>query len=220
MFASKIKDRVDHHVKHMRDNNLLVRKARAGKIGQRELFDYLNNLMYFFHHTVIHLDIARIRALAVGQNEIVPFFDEKVGEETGHDQWARNDLRANGSAQMDVDLGRVAPATHRILAYSVDLIYRDPELFLAYMFFHEYVTVVGAPDFLSDLESQCGIPPERLTAVSWHADLDRHHIEDDLKEIEGLVARSPEKAEPLLDVVDETARFVDDFYAGMVNLLH
>ncbi len=220
MFASKLKDRVDHHVKRMRDENLLVQKASTGKIGRREFFDYLNNLMYFFHHTVIHLDIARVRALAMGLNEIVPFFDEKIGEETGHDQWARNDLRANGSAQVDVDLGRVAPATHRILAYSVDLIYRDPELFLAYMFFHEYVAVVGAPEFLANLEAQCGIPPERVTALSWHADLDRHHIEDDLLEIERLVSRSPEKAEPLLDAVDETARFVDGFYAGMVSLLH
>jgi hypothetical protein len=220
MFASKLKNRVDHHVKRMRDGNLLVRKASTGRIGKREFFDYLNNLMYFFHHTVIHLDIARTRALALGLNEIVPFLDEKISEETGHEQWARNDLRASGSAQVDVDLGRVAPATHRILAHGVDLIYRDPELFLAYMFFHEYVAVVGGPEFLAHLETQCGIPPERVTALAWHADLDRHHVEEDLMEIQRVVVRSPEKAEPLLEVVDETARFVDDFYAGMVSLLH
>lgn len=220
MISTELKARVQRHVDVLRERNPLLRRAREGSLTSQQFGDYLNNLMYFFRHTVIHLAIARDRARELGCEGVVPFFEEKIGEETGHDRWALNDLRRSGKLQDDVDLSRVAPATHRILAYSVDLIERDPELFLAYMFYHEYATVIGGPELLADLEMHCGIPRDRVSAIAFHVDLDKHHVDEDLAEIEKVVERSPGKASQLLEVLDRTAQLADEFYAGMVGLYY
>jgi hypothetical protein len=220
MNACDLKTQVEKHLDAFRECNPLLVRARTGSLTHRQFLDYLNNLMYFFHHSVIHLDIARTRAKQIGNEAIVPFLEEKIREERGHDQWARDDLRRSGSAQEGFDLGRVAPGTHRILAYSVDLIGEDPELFLAYMFFHEYITVVGGPELLADLDARCGIPVEHVTAVARHVKLDRHHVEEDLAEITAVLERSPQKAPLLRRTIDDTAAHADAFYGGMVDLYH
>jgi hypothetical protein len=220
MLATELKLQVEKHLGRFRESNPLLLHARNGSLSHRQFVDYLNNLMYFFHHSVLHLDIARTRARELGNEAVVPFLEEKIREERGHDLWAKNDLRTTGSAQEGFDLGRVAPGTHRILAYSVDLIEREPELFLAYMFFHEYMTVIGGPELVADLETRCGIPREQITSITRHVDLDRHHVEEDLEEIEKVVARSPHKAPWLRATIDETAALADDFYGGMVSLYY
>lgn len=220
MNANDLKAQVEKHLDRFREHNPLLVRARTGTLTHRQFLDYLNNLMYFFHHSVIHLDIARTRALQLGNEEIVPFLEEKVREERGHDRWASNDLRRSGSTQEGFDLGRVAPGTHRILAYSVDLIGEDPELFLAYMFFHEYITVAGGPELLADLDARCGIPVDHVTSIAHHVKLDRHHVEEDLVEISAVLERSPEKAPLLRRTIDDTAAHADAFYGGMVGLYH
>jgi hypothetical protein len=220
MKACELKTRVEKHLGRFREHNPLLVRARNGTLTHRQFLDYLNNLMYFFHHSVIHLDIARTRAQQLGNDAIVPFLEEKIGDERGHDQWAANDLRRSGSTQDGFDLGRIAPATHRLLAYSVDLIGEDPELFLAYMFFHEYITVVGGPELLADLDARCGIPTDHVTSVAHHVKLDRHHVEDDLAEIRAVLERSPEKAPLLRRTIDDTAAHADAFYGGAVDLYY
>lgn len=220
MISTELKARMQRHLDALRERNPLPRKAREGTLTLQQFHDYLNNLVYFFRHTVIHFAIARDRSAELGRDDLVAFFDEKIREETGHERWALNDLRRSGKVQDDVDLSRVAPATHRLLAYSVDLIERDPELFLAYMFYHEYMTVLGGPQLLADLEERCGIPREQVSAIAFHVELDQHHVEDDLAGIERVVERSPEKASQLLEVLDRTAQVADEFYAGMVGLFY
>ncbi|MCG8591077.1 MAG: hypothetical protein MJE66_17430 [Proteobacteria bacterium] len=216
----ELKEQVHKTLDAMRQGNALLVGARNGTLTHQQFLDYLNNLMYFFHHSCIHLDIAAGRARAVGQQEVVPFLEEKIREETDHARWPQSDLKKRGSRQEGVDLARVAPATHRILAYSVDLIERDPELHLAYMFFHEYITVIGGPELLADLEAHCGIPSEHVTAIGHHVELDKRHVAEDLMEIEAVVARSPHKARAYREVLDETARHADRFYTGMVSLFY
>jgi len=220
MEACDLKTRVEKHLDGFREHNPLLVRARTGTLTHRQFLDYLNNLMYFFHHSVIHLGIARRRAEQLGNEAIVPFLEEKLREERGHDRWAWNDLRRSKSRQEGFDLGRIAPATHRLLAYSVDLIGEDPELFLAYMFFHEYVTVVGGPELLADLDAHCGIPPDHVTSIAHHVELDRHHVEEDLAEITAVLERSPQKAPLLRRTIDDTAAHADAFYGGSVDLYH
>lgn len=220
MVGDVFKAQVEKHLLALRESSPLLVGARTGTLRQSQFLDYLNNLLYFFHHSVIHLEIARTRARQLGSDAIVGFLEEKIREERGHDEWARNDLRRTGGAALDFELGRVAPATHRLLAYSVDLIGRDPELFLAYMFFHEYITVVGGPALLADLETHCGIPADHVTAVAHHVELDRRHVAEDLRELEAVVARTPLKRALLHETIDETAAHAADFYAGAVSLYH
>ncbi len=220
MLASVLKERVASDLERLWKDNPLAEAVKSGSMSQRQLHDYLNNLMYFFRHSVLHLDIARRRALELGMSEVAAFYELKIQEEKGHDRWAQQDLAANGRPQDDVDLARVAPATHRILANSVDLIERDPELYLVYMFYHEYMTVIGAERFLGALDQNCGVPEDRVTAVTYHAKLDVDHVAEDLEVIEAVARRSPTKAKELVEVMDEIGPWVAEYYGGMVSLFY
>jgi len=220
MLTDEIKNKVKKDIVRIKNRSPLFNKAKTGTMTQGEFADYLNNLMYFFHHTCIHLDIAKTRCKQLGLNYLIEFYESKIEEEQGHAQWAKDDLGAIGRPQDDFDLSRITPATHRMLAYSVDTINRDPEAYLAYMFFLEYITVLMSPEFLDDMEKKCNIPKTSITAISNHAELDKQHIEDDMSGILDIVKRNPKKKDDIIKVLDDTLHLVEEFFRDAVSIYH
>lgn len=74
-----------------------------------------------------------------------------------------------------------------MFAHIRSLVDGDPVSLLGHMFFVEYFTVITAPDLLQGLEKS-GFRKKYFTSVSNHAELDVHHIEDDLKAFQRFVS--------------------------------
>lgn len=194
--------------------NPLFRQARKGAVTRKQIVTYLNNLMFIFQSTTANLTRAAKRAQELRMPELVAFLENKVKEEEGHDQWAKNDILAQGahlpdSGQTLIDERRVTAATFRLLAYVRATIEKSPIFFLSYMAFVEYLTVLIGPELLDSLEKKCGISKSSMTAIANHESLDREHVEEDLGIID-QVSWTPELECEMFEVLSNYIKLVDD----------
>jgi hypothetical protein len=195
-------------------NPLLVR-AEHGAIGAAHLTHYLHGLRSLLGHTPLHMELARARAMAEGDDALAAHLSHKASEEIGHDAWA------------EADLARVAPprestaniprSMRRFTAWIGEIIEEDPRLYLAYMLFAEYVTVLLAPAWLEMLETRCGVPRTSMTAIDKHVTLDRDHVEEALDVIDTLVA-DPTRLPRMRRVVQQAFELYGTFCSEVVDL--
>jgi hypothetical protein len=135
-------------------------------------------------------------------------FAHKLGEEVGHDLWAERDIGA-----------RVAPrgASRRpeaaILAlydYLEPAVDREPLLYLGYMLWAEYFTVLAGSEFARAVVERCDLPAEAISCVARHAELDREHTSEGLEAIDRLV-EDPRMLAPMRASMRRAMAFFDQF---------
>lgn len=205
MYTETIKTKIEQKTQEIVESSPLLLKAKAGTLTRDEVIYYLHNLRYVFEKTPGYLRTASRRAQELGYTELSTFYAKKAVEETGHDGWAKADLEKQGA-----DLSKERPITPSAIAlmnYTEGLVNDEPHLYLSYMAFVEYFTVLASPDFLKDLEENCGIYKQELTAVLNHQISDQDHIQEDL-EIMGALIQSPSLIQQLLDVIDHSSNLV------------
>jgi hypothetical protein len=163
---------------------------------------YVENIRVLLEHTPIHLGLAIEQSERRGYPALARYYRQKLDEEAGHDQWARNDARA---LEQRFGMARDQPITSAMrqnLAYQRGVICDDPKLYLAYILFAEYFTVLVSGDWLELLENRCGIPAEFLSAEGNHVELDKHHVAEELAELAALI--DPSDVGRLLEVIDRS----------------
>jgi hypothetical protein len=161
--------------------------AREGKLGRKSVVLYVSNILHLLRHTPPYLERAKKRALERGDRRLAAFFDEKMAEETGHDRWAEQDLFNLRDSFGVASEGAVTPALRSLLAYLEETIDQDPTLYLSYILFAEYFTVLEGPEWLALLEDRCGVPQGFMTAIANHVELDKEHVAEGLDMIDVLV---------------------------------
>lgn len=184
MLAEQIKQSIEKYTINLQQNNLLLVKAQTGQLAQGNVTTYLYNLMYIFQQTTFYLSEAARRSRELGFMNLEKFLLDKIPEELGHDNWARQDLETFGIQAPSVDKSKLLSSTKELVKFVKDLIDEDPRLFLSYMVFVEYFTVLAGPQFLQDLETKCGIKKTSMTAIGNHEEADRHHSQEDFKIID------------------------------------
>lgn len=194
--SDRLKADIEDFVERTRRDNPLLHRARDGAIRPEVLAAYLTSIRYLVEHTPVFLKLAADRARAGGDLKLAAYFEQKIDEEQGHDQWAADDLAALrdrfGVAVPDAP----TPAMRELVGYVARVVDDDPTLYLAYILFAEYFTVLVGPLWIRALEERCGIPPGSLSVIANHVELDRAHVAAGLREIDALVDR-PEHVEPL-----------------------
>ena len=180
-----------------RDERRLYRGAAEGALTRESLALYLSNVHALVRHTPLHLSRAHRRAKEAGRETLVAHFAQKLAEEQGHDAWAEADLASVAAAGARTDL---LPSMRDWLDGLVSIIDEDPDLYLAYILFAEYLTVLVGAEWLELLESRCGIPTSAMTVVANHVELDREHVDDALHCIDALVA-DPRKLPRMREVL-------------------
>jgi len=179
------KREIERKTREISQENPLFKKARAGLLTREEMSLYLSNLRYLFSHGIGYLKRASIKARELGFTDLAKFYEGKVEEEIGHELWADDDLTHYRAASFsDKD---VLPQAVEIVRYVNRIIDEDPRLFLGYMLFVEYFTVLAAPEFLQNLETRCGITRGEVSAITNHEAADRDHAQEDLKIISEFV---------------------------------
>jgi hypothetical protein len=212
MIAQLLKADIDAYAKRMH-RSALLRRAQNGDVPARTVLAYLSSVLHLIRYTPLHLERARVRAVALGDSTLAAYFETKAHAEQGHDRWALDDIahisRTFRIPVPDAPMPSVVRLVHRLEA----AIEKDPARYLAYILFAEYFQLLLGPEWLAALERNCGIPGSAMTVVANHIELDRKHVEDGLAEIDELVrdaARFPDLRETLRHSMAHFADFCDE----------
>ncbi|MBX3200227.1 MAG: hypothetical protein KF894_18975 [Labilithrix sp.] len=212
MIADALRADIETFAKTRSRQNLLFQMAEQGNVDAVCIRAYLTNLHYLLRHTPICLVRARKLAIARGDHPLADHFKHKLVEEAGHFRWAEDDL-ASLPATVEASPGVLA-SMQRHVAFIIRTIDEDPSLFLAYILFGEYFTVVLGPEWLRLLEERCGIPRSSMTVVDKHIEIDQGHVEEALDSIDDLVGE-PHMLPRMREVLRES---MDHFYAFCTEL--
>jgi hypothetical protein len=211
MIAAALRYEIDAYAARMRTGNPLFRLAAEGLFTREMMVCYLSNVHELVRHTPIHLVRAKARARATDQRALAEHYARKLGEEVGHDAWARDDL-THFEQPAPAPSPTAGPAMQSWLGFIERIIDEDPTLYLGYILFAEYLIVLLGPEWLALLESRCGISRSAMTVIGNHIELDQGHVDHAMDEIDALVG-DPRKLARMREVVRETLGVFDVFCA-------
>jgi len=75
------------------------------------------------------------------------------------------------------------PALYELTDLIERYIRLNPNLYLPYILLAEYFIVLVGPRWLSALETKCRLPSRFISIVGNHVELDKSHVDEDLREI-------------------------------------
>ena len=184
--AQQLKVRIERFALRLRESHPLLKAAEAGRVDPVCTAQYLTSLHYLLHHTWIHLQAARQRAIELEDEPLAHFFERKAAEEAGHTRWAENDIEA---IQRCFQLGSFEPlaSMRALVRYLAALAGERPACYLGYVVFAEYFTVLAGPAWISALKNRCGIPAEALTCITLHVELDKAHAAKGFADLNDLL---------------------------------
>jgi pyrroloquinoline quinone (PQQ) biosynthesis protein C len=187
MISEILRTEIEAFASDFRAKSRLLRSAKEGQLSHAIVERYLASIRFLLQHTPPYLTLARSAAVASGHLQLASYFERKLGDEAGHVEWAEADLERLTDVSGVRGPRKPEPAVVDLMRDVRKTIEQDPFLYLPYILFTEYFTVLMGPEWLSALQAHCGVPMEAMTAVSQHVELDRHHVEDGCREIDELV---------------------------------
>lgn len=214
MLTQLIKKEIERKTSIELKQNPFFVAAEEGRLTLEQMKDYLHNLSYLLEQSDVCIPLAWRRAEQLGSHQLAEFLREKTEEEKGHSAWAADDLASLGESRRGDDRS-INPHMKKLIANNLEMIMRDPKLYLFYMLFAEYFTVLAAPTFLNNVENKCGIAREHLSALTSHGELDKEHVHEDLEFIDRHIG-SPDDFAPYFAVIDSSFEVFGSFLADLV----
>jgi len=152
-----------------------IRDGAAGKL-RRE--DYVAFLAEAYHHVKHTLPL--LMACGARLPERLEWLRAAMGtyiqEETGHQEWILNDIRACGGDAEAVRNGRPDLPAELLVAYAYDTIARsNPVAFLGMVLVLEGTSTEVALQAAAALQRSLALPPQALTYLTSHGALDQEH---------------------------------------------
>jgi hypothetical protein len=216
MIANALRVEIERYAVRMKRSNRLFTKAEDGTFTSETMVNYLTNVRHLVWHGQLYIVRARERALAVSDERLARHYEQKRGEELGHEAWADRDIRrVSAVSTVQVPTG-VLPSVHDLVTFLAAVVDEDPALYLSYMLFAEYLIVLLGPEWLQMLEERCGIPRSSMTVIGNHIELDREHVEEALDQIDALVG-DPRKLPRMREVLVDVLAYFDRFCAEVTE---
>jgi hypothetical protein len=203
MIANALRVEIERYAARMPTENPLFSKAADGTFTPTCMVTYLTNLKHLLAHTGPFLTQARKLALASRDERLASHYEHKMVEEIGHETWADRDIERISTGSLITASATTLPSLHTLLTFLRRTIDEDPALYLSYILFVEYITVLLGPAWLSLLEERCGIPRSSMTVIGNHVEADREHVEEALDQIDLLVPQ-PHKLPRMREVLLES----------------
>jgi hypothetical protein len=217
MIDSVLRLEIESYAERLRGSSGLLKKARSGELSLAVVRTFLWNIRYVLAQTPRNLRLAQQAANERGYAELAAFYETKLAEESGHDRWAEQDLsRLDPQLDLTQEVAPLAPLCE-LMAFLRCMIARQPGEFLVYMLFVEYLTVLLGPEWLSTLERHCNVPATAMTSIGRHVELDKHHVEDDLRTIRELLPAETD-ASGLVHNLHAFMCFWERFYDELAEL--
>ncbi|SEI46307.1 TenA family transcriptional regulator [Achromobacter sp. NFACC18-2] len=153
----------------------IIQDCLQGKVTLPAYAAFLREAYHHVSHTVplMHACRARIpERLAWMRPEI----DEYIEEETGHDAWILNDLRALGDDPDAVRRAGPGPQTEVMVAYAYDTISRrNPVGFFGMVHVLEGTSVTLALNAADQIQRALALPASAFSYLRSHGTLDQAH---------------------------------------------
>ncbi|MBU4449647.1 MAG: iron-containing redox enzyme family protein [Proteobacteria bacterium] len=153
-----------------------IRDGLRGRISRETYVAYLAQAYHHVRHTVPLMQLARGR-LDSGHARYKTALDDYIVEETGHEQWILNDIRAAGGDPDETVRNGPNAATEIMIAYVHDYVGRiAPMGFFGMVFVLESVSIQLASLGADAVRGSLGLPPNAFTYLVSHGALDQDHI--------------------------------------------
>ncbi|MBA3049194.1 MAG: iron-containing redox enzyme family protein [Alphaproteobacteria bacterium] len=153
-----------------------IRDGVAGRISRDAYVAYLGQAYHHVSQTVPLMQAARAR---LGDDQAVyrSALDDYIAEETGHEQWILNDIRAAGGDPVQAVADGPNAATELMVAYAYDTIQRvNPMAFFGMVYVLEGTSIQLANVGAEAVQKSLGLPPAAFTYLVSHGALDQDHI--------------------------------------------
>ena len=153
-----------------------IRDGLAGRISRDTYVAYLAQAYHHVRHTVPLMQAARAR-LDDDHAVFKAALDDYIAEETGHEQWILNDIRAAGGDPDQTVQHGPNVATELMVAYAYDTIQRiNPMAFFGMVYVLEGTSIQLASVGAEAVQQSLGLPPAAFTYLISHGALDQDHI--------------------------------------------
>jgi hypothetical protein len=211
MLDNVLKTEIDEFAERLRASNRLFQMAREGRMARATVLEFLRNIHYVLREAPSYLTLAFDVATARGQGQLAEFYKQKLGEETGHDRWAEQDLKSLNAELDAAEAPTPRASLTELIAFLKETIQAEPARLLVYLLFAEYFTVKLGPEWVLLLDEKCGIPSAAMSSIAKHAELDKDHAEHDLESIRDLMPASAAPAD-MLDTLHRSMAYWERFY--------
>lgn len=153
-----------------------IRDGLAGRISKETYIAYLTEAYHHVKHTVPLMKATRERL--TGPHEYLrAAIDEYIEEETGHEEWILNDIRAAGGDAEAVRHGQPRFETEVMVAYAYDFVSRiNPVGFFGMVFVLEGTSTQLATQGAAAVRQSLGLPANAFSYLNSHGALDQEHI--------------------------------------------
>lgn len=153
-----------------------IRDGLAGRISRDTYVAYLAQAYHHVSHTVPLMQAARAR-LGAGRDAFVAALDDYIEEETGHEKWILNDIRAAGGDPDRAVRDGPNAATETMVAFAYDFINRvNPMGFFGMVYVLEGTSIQLASVGAEAVRNSLGLPPAAFSYLVSHGALDQDHI--------------------------------------------
>ncbi len=152
-----------------------IREGGAGRLSRKQYLAFLTQAYHHVKHTLPLLMACGAR-LPEEKGWLRLAMAEYIREETGHEEWILNDIRACGGDAEAVRGSRPGLAAELMVAYAYDTVQRgNPVGFLGMVLVLEGTSVQVASQAAAALQKALGLPPAAFTYLSSHGALDVAH---------------------------------------------
>lgn len=153
----------------------IIQDCLRGQVARPAYAAFLREAYHHVSHTVPLMHACRAR-MPARLAWMLPAIDEYIEEETGHDAWILNDLRALGHDADEVRRAGPGPATEIMVAYAYDTIARkNPVGFFGMVHVLEGTSVTLALNAADQIQRALALPPSAFSYLRTHGTLDQEH---------------------------------------------
>ena len=164
----------------------IIDHCLAGRVTRAQYVAFLREAYHHVKHTVPLLAACH-RGLDNGRAALRPALEHYIDEESGHEEWILDDLRACGEDAEAVRAGAPAPATELMVAYVYDYIARvNPAGMLGMVHVLEGTSSALATRAAQAIARALALPAKAFTYLSSHGSLDQEHVKFFEKTVDSL----------------------------------
>jgi pyrroloquinoline quinone (PQQ) biosynthesis protein C len=184
----------------------------AGRVTRSRYIAFLREAYHHVKHTVPLLMACGSR-LGDERATLRDAITEYIAEETGHDAWILDDLRASGDDPEAARRAQPAPATELMVAYVYDYIARvNPAGFLGMVHVLEGTSNAIATRAADVIARALSLPSAAFTYLTSHGALDQEHVRFLERTVNGL---EPGDRDHVVHVARRVYRLYGDIFRGL-----
>ena len=191
---SKFFEQLQAETQSSRESFLGIEQLVRGARGEISLETYVAFLVQAYHHVkhTVPLLMACGSRLPMEKEWLRAAIAEYIDEETGHQEWILNDIKACGIDPEPHRYGTPNPETELMVSYAYDTISRgNPVGFLGMVLVLEGTSIQLATNASKTIQSSLHLPDTAFSYLSSHGSLDIDHM----KFYESLVNRLDDEAD-------------------------